>query len=94
MKKTFAASCSTRKKEVSLGNSRWLRKKKMALGDGVDSTRTRQDKEYDTNSVRQKCRHMSTGKRRYGASWAVARDAKDQPNTWKKVPLGDEVAWM
>ena len=68
MKKTFAASCSTRKKEVSLGNSCWLRKKKVSLGDRVD---------FDPNSVRPKCRHMSTGKRRYGATSTVARDTKD-----------------
>ena len=35
----------TCKKEVSLGNSRRLRKKKVSLGDGVD---------FDPNSVRQK----------------------------------------
>ena len=48
MKKTFAASCSTRKKEVSQGNSCWLKKKKVSLGDGVD---------FDPNSVRQRVRH-------------------------------------
>ena len=75
MKKTFAASCSTRTKEVSLGNSCWPRKK-VSLGDGVD---------FDRNSVRPKCRHISTGKRRYGATSTVARDTKDQLKTWKKV---------
>ena len=89
MKKRFSACCSTRKKEMSLGNSRSLKKQKVSLGAGLD---------FNPNSARQRVRH-ELGKTKMQApvygNETVRSDLdgrpryyrKDQRNTWKKVPL-------